>query len=110
MSVSYQWIIKKLSCLPFLDGRQNVVCAISWELHGTNERNASSFVYGNQDIAYEQNASFVDFGSLTQQQVEAWLVASIGDIHVSAYQKIVAEKIESLENPKIVTPALPWVN
>lgn len=110
MSISYQWVIKKLSCFPLLDGKQNVVCSISWELHGTNERNVSAFVFGNQEISYEQDASFVSFEELKQSEVQNWLLNGIGEVHVAAYQKNVAETIESMENPKVITPALPWAN
>jgi hypothetical protein len=108
MSISYQWCIKKLECVPLLEGNRNVVCSISWELHGVNERNVSSFVYSNQEIAYEQNASFVNFNNLTKKQVEDWVIAAIGEIHVNAYKQIVAEKIDAIENPKVISPALPW--
>jgi hypothetical protein len=108
MSISYEWVIKKLDCFSLLDGKQNVVFSISWELHGTNERNVSSFVYSNQEIAYEQNASFVNFNNLTRKQVEDWLLAVIDEIHVNAYKQIVAEKIDAIENPKVISPALPW--
>lgn len=95
-------------CFPLVDEKQNVVCSISWELHGTNEKNITSFVYGNQDIPYNENTSFVNFEDLTEKQVIGWLVDSIGEAHVNAYMQIVAEKIDLIENPKIITPDLPW--
>lgn len=110
MSISYQWVIKKLTCLPLLNEKQNVVCSISWELHGTNKSNTTSFVYDNQDIAYDENALFVDFQDLTQEQVVQWLIESIGQTHVLAYKKIIAENISLIENPPVITPALPWIN
>jgi hypothetical protein len=91
-----------------VDGKQNVVCLISWELHGANKSNTTSFVYGNQEIAYAENASFVDFQDLTKEQVIQWLIESIGQTHVLAYKKIVAEKIDLIQNPKIITLPLPW--
>lgn len=108
MSISYQWIVKKLACFPLIEDKQNVVCLISWELKGVNERNVSSFVDGNQDIPYDQNASFIDFKDLTEEQTLGWLFDSMGQEHVSAYEKIVAEKIDLIENPKVTTPPLPW--
>jgi hypothetical protein len=110
MYISYQWAIKKLECVPLLEGNQNVVTSIFWELIGTDGRNnISSIVSGKQEILYTQPESFVDFMNLTEKQVLNWLFVAIGEAHIKAYEKIVAEKIDAIQNPKVVILDLPWV-
>ena len=91
------WKVKSLTAYPHLDGKDNVVYLVHWEL-------------GLIDAVTElmlPTGDFIPFDGLTEDVVLGWVWARISkeDIEVRAAQ---AEEDAKHPPPKPVPVALPW--
>lgn len=107
MANTYSWQINALDSYPEQDGKQDVVFTIHWTRAATDgEHNAS--VYGTQGVTLDPEAPFTPYADLTQDQVEGWLVAAMGEEQVAAMDASLDQQIENQINPPVVTLPLPW--
>jgi len=93
-----EWKVKSLTAYPHLDGKDNVVYLVHWEL-------------GLIDAVTElmlPTGDFIPFDGLTEDVVLGWVWARISkeDIEVRAAK---AEEDAKHPPPKPVPVALPWV-
>lgn len=107
MTTTYKWTISMLECVPNLNGLENVVQTIRWKFSGDDEVNYAE-IDGVTSITQPDPTDFVQYASLTEEQVITWLIASIGEEDVASATSTVDSILESLANPPIITPALPW--
>ena len=101
------WKIEQLNCKPFFDGKTNVVETIHWRLNGVDGDYATS-VYGSQGVTYVEGSPFTDYDSLTEETVVEWLKDALGAEQVAEYETSVNGQLESLKNPTVVNPPLPF--
>lgn len=110
---TYTWKIKSLDCV--LNDKSKVVFCIHWELKGDDGQNTTE-AYGEQNIEYNAENPFTVYEALTEQKVIEWLQDSMGVDNVTSLQEALAKRLETLAkrsetliNPLVITPPLPWV-
>lgn len=107
MTITYQWTIQALDCVPQEDSRTNVVVTAHWSLSATDGTYTSS-AYGTQSFNYDSGEAFIPYDSLTQNEVVLWVQQGMGADAVNALQESLNKQIQNQINPPIVTPPLPW--
>ena len=119
---SYIWKIKSIQCRPLMDGRQDVVSFVSWELTATSdqikqvqgENSMIDMPYSatTKDevlINYEKIDNFVLYEQLTEAQVIEWLIESLGDEKILNIKKQLDEEIFVDIDSQTVSKPLPWL-
>jgi len=107
MTITYQWNIQSLDCVPQEDGKTDVVVTASWTVSATDGTYSSSS-YGSQSFAFQSGESFTPYADLTSDQVIGWIQAGMGVDAVTALQEGLDNQIAAQINPPIVTLPLPW--
>lgn len=107
MAGTCSWQIMRLDCSPEFDGKQNVVVKVYWRRYITDGV-YSSDTYGAQDISWSLDNPFTPYDRLTNAQVERWLEIAIGLDKIAELDSTLNRQIDSIKNPSVVSPALPW--
>ncbi len=109
MAISYAWDVKTVDTYPTKDSKSDVVYNVHWRLTATEDANndtegedyaASS--YGTQDLNTDDLEDFIDFESVTTAEVEAWVIAAMGEEAVTELEANLAQQIEEQKNPTSV--------
>lgn len=119
---SYIWKIKSIQCRPLMDGRQDVVSFVSWELTATSDQTKqvqgensmidvpySAITKGEVLINYEKIDNFLPYEQLTEAQVIEWLIESLGDEKIFNIKKQLDEEIFVDIDSQTVSKPLPWL-
>jgi hypothetical protein len=107
MAIAYDWIIQQLAVKPHQGDLSEVVVLVNWRLRATQ----GSFVadaYGQVALGPPSPASYTPYAELTEDMVVEWVQSELGEESVAAMDLSLAGQIERMENPPIITPALPW--
>jgi hypothetical protein len=107
MAITHNWIVSQLECYPEYEGQTDVVTVVHWRMEGSDGDHTAE-VYGSVGLALDPEAKFTPFEKLTEAQVIGWVKDALGADEVQGYKKSLANQIEALANPPIVTPHLPW--
>jgi len=107
VTIKYNWIIAQLDCYPEYEGHKDVVFTAHWRMDGTDGEHTAG-VYGTVGLKLDPEAKFTPFEKLTQEQVVGWVEDALGEEQVKQYEESVANQIETLANPPVVSPPLPW--
>ena len=105
---TFAWTISQLDCKPQEDGKTDVVVVAHWRCDGTETQNGKTYnsgAYGTAGFTYTAGAPFTPYASLTKEQVLGWVWESVDK---TATEAGVRSSLDSLVNPPIVSPALPW--
>jgi hypothetical protein len=113
MAISYAWDVKTVDTYPTKDSKSDVVYNVHWRLTATDDANndaegepqtASS--YGSQILDTEDLKKFTEFNKLKLTQVEAWVIAAMGEEAVTELKTnldaAIAEKITPTSVQKII--------
>ena len=105
--INYTWNIMQLDCSPLENGLTNVIKAIHWmytaqEVDGDQLISSCSSYY---TLPFPEPEQFVDFETLTEEQVIGWLESTI---NVSMLRNTLANEIATQHNPPIRSLPLPW--
>ena len=113
MAISYAWDVKTVDTYPTKDSKSDVVYNVHWRLTATDDTNndaegepqtASS--YGSQSLDTEDLKKFTEFNKLKLTQVEAWVIAAMGEEAVTELKTnldaAIAEKITPTSVQKII--------
>jgi hypothetical protein len=101
------WKIDALDCKPQEGGLNDVVITAHWRCNAADgEHNAS--VYSAIGLGTPSAQSFIPYNQLTESQVVAWVKSAMGQEAVQAAEESVAQQIQSLIAPAVVTLPLPW--
>jgi hypothetical protein len=98
------WNIVKLDVKPTSDDLTNVVVTAHWDCT-ISEETHSSRVYGTISFP-EPSESFIDYDSLTKEQVLSWVWEN--GVDKEQTEASLTSQLELLKNPPIIHPALPW--
>lgn len=107
MTITYQWNIQALDCIPQIEGEIDYVVTAHWTVSATDGTYTSS-AYGTQSFTYDGAKSFTPFDELTLEQVVGWVQEGMGIEAVTQLQESLDKQIEDQIDPPIVTPPLPW--
>lgn len=105
--VTYVWGIDYLKTYPVYEDRQNVVCAVAWQLVVT-DGTYNSQIQGSVSVPTEQLSTFTPYDELTQDQVLGWVKGMLGPDQIQMYENAAYTQLQDLINPPIVIPPLPW--
>lgn len=108
MSVTYKWTIERMDCFPQAQGNVNVVFTVFWRAEATDGTHISS-VFGSQMVEFDPNDSFTPYENLTQEQVVGWVRSAMGFNRPEDIEFNLAKAVETLANPPVISPPLPWV-
>ena len=100
---TYLWQIEALDCVP----ENNVVSCVHWRVSATDGTNTAE-VYGAQPLTFDAKSAFVSYADLTKDTVVGWVQDAMGIDDVTRLQEALGKKLETLANPPVITPPLPW--
>lgn len=101
----YKWIFPSLECYSLKNEKKNVVFEIEYQYHAY-EGEHFAFLLGKETLPLP-NGEFIEFDNLTQEIVEGWLEASLGnklDLMKTELQEMINEK----KSPNKVKLVPPW--
>lgn len=104
MAITYKWVISSMDEYPQSEGLTDVVFNVHWRRQAEDEQYFAE-VYGCQAVSQPDPSQFTPYDQLTFEQVCGWLEASMD---VPAMDASLAQQIEDLNNPKVVSLPLPW--
>jgi hypothetical protein len=105
---TYTWSVRQVDCLPTANNETNVVFRVHWNCQGTNNTDIVN-TFGTTDIPFVASNTFISFSNLTEAQVIGWVQQILGTQEVLQIQSNCDVQINLLQNPTIISPALPWV-
>lgn len=100
MSIEFVWKIESLEVNPLAGGRADVVTRCAWSC--TAKKDGKSFSVGSNKYIGAPNDNFVEFVSLTEDEVLGWVWSN--GIDKAAAEKAAADGLEHL----FVVKAVPW--
>ena len=103
----YKWKIERLECIPSVDGQTNVVSNAHWRVSATDGTHEAT-MYGTQALTFDAKNAFVNYADLTKNTVVGWVQEAMGIDAVTRLQEALDKQLETLANPPVVTPPLPW--
>jgi hypothetical protein len=109
LNITYNWNFNPLECYPTESGQTDVVFNVHWQLYATTGSYGASSI-GVQRVGPLGTGSFTPFEELTKEQVQGWIVDSMGTGSVDAMYANLATQIENQINPPTVTLSAPWLN
>lgn len=103
MSNSYEWLVEDVERLKSFDGKTDVVSAVHWRCNAQDNKTPANRAthFGVQNISYKSDSEFVQFDSLTKDQLVAWAKQSLG-VEVALVQKKLDEEISEKANPSLI--------
>ena len=104
MTTQITWSITAMDCST-TEQNPDTVIVCHWTCSGTDGTYSSS-VYSTCAVPAPSGGSFTPYNQLTQSQVLGWIWAN--GVDQTATEAAVAQQITNLQNPPVVTPALPW--
>jgi len=107
MDNTYTWVIEQLDCVPSIDGQSNVVSNVHWRVKVAKDTHEVA-VYGAQELTFDSKNAFISYVDLTKDTVVGWVQEAMGIDAVTKLQETLDAKLDTLANPPIVTPPLPW--
>lgn len=102
------WTIAALEAYPQAEGQTNVVFTVHWRAEASQDGKIAAN-YGSVGVTYVAGDPFTPFADLTEAQVVGWAKEALGADKVSEIESNVASELQSLLNPTVVSPALPWL-
>lgn len=108
MAITYTWSIQQMQCYPHSDEEQNVVFNVCWTLTGVDGDGIESSFSNQTPVTYSSESPFTPYNELTEAQVIGWVQDVLGPEVVVEFEARVADQIEQIINPPVVSPPLPW--
>jgi hypothetical protein len=105
--ITYTWNISQLNCYPESEGQTNVVFTAHWTAYG-DDGTFTGCSYGTASLTYVAGTPYTPFADLTLEQTVAWVKSALGEDQVISIESSIANQIESLHNPVVISPPLPW--
>jgi hypothetical protein len=110
--ITYIWTFNPLTCYTQLEGHEDVVMTIHWQLLATqvvDDKTYSAQSIGTTSLEFDASAeSFIPFAELTKEVVQQWVETQLGEEQVEKIKLALETQIEEQITPKIVNHAAPW--
>lgn len=106
--ITYIWTVLNMEVYSQLDDKSDVVYAVRWKCEAEEITESRVYSTNSNDIAFISTAdleTFVDYQSLTQEQVLGWVYSVIDKQAVEAN---LAVQIEDMKEPAVQVLPLPW--
>ena len=109
MAIVYNWVVSAMDEYPTTpDDLTDVVFTVHWRRNATDVVGDITYfadVYGALTVPAPSPEDFTPYPDLTFDQVCGWLDAGLD---VTAIDASLAQQIENLINPPVVSLPLPW--
>jgi len=100
-----EWDVKTVDVYPTKEDHSNVIYNVHWRVSKTEEDYSASS-YGTQTLNTDELGSFIDFDSVTTEEVQAWVIAAMGEEAVGDLEASLAAQIEDQKNPTSETKTI----
>jgi hypothetical protein len=121
MANKYTWVIESLDCVSSLEGQNDVVATVHWRVNAVSDQGTTveidnkmvlipytTTIYGAQPLTFNAKSAFTSYADLTKDTVVGWVQAAMGIDDVTRLQEALDKRLETLANPPVITPPLPW--
>jgi len=103
-----EWDVKTVDVYPTKEDHSNVIYMVHWRVSKTEgedeEYSASS--YGTQTLNTDELGSFIDFDKVTTEEVQAWVIAAMGEEAVAELAANLDAQIAEQKNPTSETKTI----
>ena len=100
-----EWDVKTVDVYPTKEDHSNVIYNVHWRVAKTEEDYSASS-YGTQTLNTDELGSFIDFDSVTTEEVQAWVIDAMDEEAVTALAANLDAQIESQKNPTTETKTI----
>lgn len=100
-----EWDVKTVDVYPTKADHSNVIYNVHWRVAKTEEEYSASS-YGTQTLNTEELGSFIDFDSVTTEEVQAWVIVAMGEEAVAELAANLDAQIEDQKNPTSETKTI----
>jgi hypothetical protein len=105
--VTFIFDIVSLDCRPEVNGVANIVDTVHWSLVAVDGQ-YSVDAYGYEKLMVNENGDFTPYDNLSKDDVIEWVKIAIGSEVIEILENSLADQIETMKNPPVVKPPLPW--
>lgn len=106
--IDYVWKFSKFNTKT-INGQANCVFRLDWSLEGTDGNFGASH-NGILNLETENIENFIEFDNLTQEIVEGWVTAALGESTIVLYKEIIETRIKELNDQSAATVrTAPWI-
>lgn len=102
MTTTYTLKIQEMHVVPELNNNTDVVIRASWAYTGTTEDGRSAGFGGSTDFVLNDQAPFVPYEELTEEQVSGWVLNTWTEEELNTRQAAIESQLT------VVTKNLPW--
>ena len=100
-----EWDVKTVDVYPTKADHSNVIYNVHWRVSKTEEDYSASS-YGTESLNTDELGSFIDFDSVTTEEVQAWVIAAMGEEKINKLEANLAAQIEDQKNPTSETKTI----
>lgn len=104
--MTYTWNNKTVDTYPSLEGESDVIFNVHWRLTGADDSGNTGSVYGTQSLETSDLSDFTSFADITEEQVNGWVEAAMGEEEVQAKKDAIDAQIAEKINPTVVTKTI----
>ena len=101
-----KWDVKTVDVYPTKEDHSNVIYNVHWRVSKTEGEDYSASSYGTQSLVTDDLKKFIDFDKVKLAQVEAWVVAAMGEDAVAELAASLDAQIEAQKNPTTETKTI----
>jgi hypothetical protein len=104
--MTYTWNNKTVDTYPSLEGNTDVIFNVHWRLTGEDTDGNVGSTYGTIALDTTDLSSFTSFADITEEQINGWVEAAMGEEEVQAKKDAIDAQIAELVNPSVVTKTI----
>lgn len=106
--ITYTWEFPRFAAHPTLNGLTNVVYNVEFILSASDGEGHGAQVFGSVGISDPDTETYRPFHLLTQDTVQAWVEAAMGEETLADYYLNLENQITQQQLPVVVTLNKPW--
>ncbi len=112
MAISYEWDVNTVDVYPTKEGQTDVIYNVHWRINATDtqvdaEGNPyTASIYGTKNLDTSDLSNFIDFNSVTSEEVQGWVESAMGEEEVQSLKDGLDTNITGQINPTSKTKTL----
>ena len=107
MSTTYTWKVLNLETIASVDNLANIVSVVRWLITGADGTNTAT-VEGTVELDLPVAEGFIEYASLTEEQVLTWTKEKLGADLENRYNLYLDEQLVKMAKPEATITDLPW--
>jgi hypothetical protein len=105
--VDYAWTFSNCKVIQKMGDLENVIKSVDWTLTATDATHSVS-ASGTTEFSGVDLLQFVDFTSITKDQMTDWVLSGISDEDLKAVKEQLENSLNELNKPVLVQMPLPF--